>query len=177
MHDKTGFYRHKRRKMKRTFIIGCLAVVFLDQVTKYIIRSSMEIFSSIAVIKDVFKITYIENNGIAFGLMGGSDNPVKKWFLIAVVLFAIVMITVYWIVNMKDSFLFNLSCGFIVGGAIGNLIDRILRGSVTDFIEIGYKDLTWPVFNMADTFVTIGIFLFAVYFLFFESKKDASHPV
>lgn len=160
--------------MKRTFVISVFFVVILDQVTKYLIRNSMKIFDSIIIIKDILKITYIENTGISFGLLGGADNPVKRWALVAVVSIAVIMITVYWILNIKNSFLFNLSCGLIVGGAFGNLIDRILKGSVTDFIEVGYKDLTWPVFNMADTFVSIGVFLFVVYFIFFEGKNGAS---
>ena len=163
--------------MKKTFVIGMLFVAILDQITKYLIRTSMKIFDSIIIIPDIFKITYIENTGISFGLLGGAENPVKRWALVAFVSVAAIMITVYWILNMKNSFLFNLSCGLIVGGAIGNLIDRILKGSVTDFIEVGYKELTWPVFNIADTFVSIGVFLFIIYFAFFEGKKDASNTV
>ncbi len=160
--------------MKKTFVISVLFVAVLDQISKYLIKTSMKLFDSIVIIPDIFRITYIENTGISFGLLGGAENPVKRWVLVAVVSIATIMITVYWILNMKNSFLFNLSCGLIVGGAIGNLIDRILKGSVTDFIEVGYRELTWPVFNIADTFVSIGVFLFVIYYLFFEGKKDAS---
>ncbi len=163
--------------MKRTFIISALFVFVSDQLSKYFIRETMKLFDSIVVIKDFFRITYIENTGISFGLLGGADNPVKRWILVAIVSIAAIMIIVYWILNMKNSFLFNLSCGLIVGGATGNLTDRILKGSVTDFIEVGYKDLTWPVFNMADTFVTIGVILFVVYYLFYERREDASDSV
>lgn len=163
--------------MKRTFIISVFLVAFLDQITKYLIRSSMKIFDSIIIIKDIFKIIYIENTGISFGLLGGAENPIKRWTLVAIVSIAAIMITFYWILNMNKNFLFNLSCGFIVGGAIGNLIDRILKGSVTDFIEIGYKEITWPVFNMADTFVSLGVFFFMIYYIFYEGKKDASNSV
>lgn len=159
--------------MKRIFVMSVFFVVLLDQVTKYLIRGSMKIFNSMIIIKDFFKITYIENTGISFGLLGGADNPVKRWTLVAVVSFAVIMIIVYWALFIKNSLLFNLSCGLIVGGAFGNLIDRIFKGSVTDFIEIGYKDLTWPVFNIADTFISIGVFLFVIYFIFLEGKNDA----
>jgi|DewCreStandDraft_4_1066084.scaffolds.fasta_scaffold02802_22 signal peptidase II len=160
--------------MKRIFFISAFLVIVIDQITKYLIRTSMKMFDAVLIIKDIFQITYIENTGISFGLLGGSENPVKRWTLVAIVSVAAIMITCYWLFNRKNNILFDLSCGFIVGGAIGNLIDRIIKGSVTDFIEIGYKEITWPVFNMADTFVSIGVFLFFIYYVLYEVKQNAS---
>ena len=160
--------------MKRIFFISAFLVIVIDQITKYLIRTSMKMFDAVLIIKDIFQITYIENTGISFGLLGGAENPVKRWALVAIVSVAVIMITCYWLLNRKNNILFDLSCGFIVGGAIGNLIDRIIKGSVTDFIEIGYKEITWPVFNMADTFVSIGVFLFFIYYVLYEVKQNAS---
>ncbi|MCX8093321.1 MAG: signal peptidase II [Candidatus Goldbacteria bacterium] len=163
--------------MKKTFILSLLTVFAIDQISKYFIRTTMEVFDSFIVVKDFFRITYIENTGISFGLFGGAENPLKRWILVILVSIAAISIIIYWFLNMKNSFLFNLSCGFIVGGAFGNLTDRILKGSVTDFIEVGYKELTWPVFNMADTFVTIGVILFIIHYFFYERKENASGSI
>ena len=152
-----------------------LLVIFLDQNVKFLIRSGMKEYQSIAVIKDFFHITYIENFGIAFGIFGQEANPLKKYLLLLVVLTAMVIITIYWLKYSSHHILFDLACGLILGGAAGNFIDRFVRGSVTDFLEFGIKTHRFPVFNIADASVSIGVALFIFYIIFIsEAKKTAS---
>lgn len=155
----------------RTFIIAAVLASGLDQFVKYVIKSQMKLYDAIWVIKDFFKITYIENSGVAFGMFSQMAHPAVRWILVGVISLAGIGITIYWAKNRKHSLLFDLACGLILGGAIGNLIDRIRLGKITDFLEFGYKDMTFPVFNVADSAVTIGVSLFII-FVLNEGKKE-----
>jgi signal peptidase II len=156
--------------MMPQFFLTAAFVIAIDQFVKFFIKTHMKLYGSITVIPHIFNITYIENFGIAFGLTGQGENQVKRWILCGVIFAAVVMIIVYWLKNRHKSFLYNFSLGLITGGAVGNLIDRVLRGSVTDFIEVGYKQLTWPVFNTADSAVSVGVCLFILYLLITKDK-------
>ena len=147
------------------FLLTAAFVVALDQLVKFLIKTHMKLYTTISVIPDIFNITYIENFGIAFGLTGQGENQLKRWILCGVIFCAIILITVYWLKHMRKSFLFNFSLGLITGGAVGNLIDRTLRGSVTDFLEVGFKQLSWPVFNLADSAVSVGVCLFILHLI------------
>lgn len=160
----------------RTFLITAALTVALDQYSKFLIKATMKMYQSITVIKDVFKIIYIENSGIAFGIFNGSRNPAARWVLAGVILVAITAITYYWAKNRKSSFAFNMSCGLILGGAIGNFIDRVIIGRVTDFIEVGYREYTWPVFNVADSAVSVGVCLFILFMLMEKKVENAPGP-
>ena len=162
----------------RLFIIAASLAAGLDQLVKYLIRSHMKLYDIVWVIKDFFKITYIENTGVAFGMLGGMAQPAVRWILVAVISLASLGITIYWATNRKQSLLYDLSCGLILGGAIGNLADRIRTGRITDFLEFGYKNTTFPVFNVADSAVTVGVAFFII-FVLNEGKKgnNASGPV
>ena len=157
----------------RVFAAIAVLVPVLDQVTKHIIKTSMKMYDSITVIKDIFRITYIENTGIAFGIFNGIPHPAVRWTLASVMLVAMAAITAYWAMHRKKGFVFNLSCGLILGGAIGNFIDRVIIGRVTDFIEVGWKQYTWPVFNIADSAVSVGVCLFILFLLLEKNPAKA----
>jgi signal peptidase II len=149
----------------RVFIIAASLAAGLDQLVKYMIKTHMKLYELIWVIKDFFKITYIENSGVAFGMFGGTAQPAVRWILVGVISLASIGITFYWATNRKQSLLYDLACGLILGGAIGNLIDRIRVGRITDFLEFGYKNTTFPVFNVADSCVTVGVAFFIIFVL------------
>lgn len=163
------------------FFLTAAFVIAADQYVKFFIKTHMKLYSSITVIRDIFNITYIENFGIAFGLTGQGENKIKRWILCGVIFAAIVMIIIFWMKSKHKNFLFNFSLGLITGGAVGNLIDRTLRGSVTDFIEVGFKQQTWPVFNIADSAVSTGVCLFILYLIITKEHplevKDAPDTV
>jgi len=155
----------------RIFITAAALAAGLDQLVKFMIKSHMKLYDLFWVIRDFFKITYIENTGVAFGMLGGMPQPAVRWILVAVISMASIGIAAYWALNRKQSLIYNLSCGLILGGAIGNLIDRIRTGRITDFLEFGYKNITFPVFNVADSAVTVGVALFII-FVLNEGKKE-----
>ena len=131
---------------------GALA---LDQLTKTLTRLFMELGESIPVLGNVVRLTYIENPGIAFGIRVSSMALVTTLSIVASG-----VIVYYMIRYRREGFTVQLPLALILGGAVGNLIDRLLYGRVVDFIDIGIGDARWPAFNIADSSVTIGIVMF-----------------
>ncbi len=135
-----------------------------DQISKRMIVSSMDLHESIQIIKGFFYITYVENTGAAWGLFQGG-----RWFFIAV---TFIMLTVLFVLFFKIKHkLFRISCAMIIGGGLGNLLDRILRGSVVDFLDVYFGSYSFPVFNVSDSFVTVGTVLLCIYVIVYERSK------
>jgi signal peptidase II len=154
-------------------------IIFLDQLSKYIVKKSMYLHESIEVFGDFFRLTYIENPGMAFGIQ------LESKFLFTVLSIAASIIVLIYLIRLpNERFLFRLSLALIFGGAIGNLIDRILYGKVVDFFDVeffnisipafkfifinfpGYDLHRWPVFNVADAAVSCGMILIIWMILF-----------
>jgi len=151
----------------KTFLTTAAFVIFLDQFIKSLVKTGMKLYDSIQIIKDnILNITYIENSGISFGMLNRDYGSIQRWVLVAVVLTAMIAIVYYWARHPKQNFLYNFSCGLILGGAAGNLIDRVFNGRVVDFIEVGFKSFKYPVFNVADCGISCGVFFFILYVLF-----------
>lgn len=134
----------------------------VDQVLKIITRHSMDLNQSIPILGDWIKITYIENNGMAFGLLAG-----KQIFLIAVTFILIIAIAVAMKIY-ADRFkkVFGYSCILVIAGGLSNLFDRAVLGSVTDYIDVKY----FAIFNFADICAVVGCILLGISILFFEKK-------
>ena len=128
-----------------TFII----VVFLDVVTKLIIRETMSVGSSVE-ITPWLSITHVQNTGIAFGLL---QIPFLRWILVGLAIAIVLMIC--WSCKEKKLREHFVAWGLIAGGALGNAVDRIFFGAVTDFVNLHW----WPAFNVADSALTIGVLL------------------
>jgi signal peptidase II len=134
-------------------LLGLFAsALVLDQVTKAIVRNTMVLGQSIPVLGDFLRFTYVENPGIAFGIRLG-DGTV---FTVLSIL-ASIGILVYLITHWNDPMGVKCGLALILGGAFGNLIDRILHGKVVDFIEMSVDKYSWPVYNIADAAVVIGM--------------------
>lgn len=143
------------------FLLLAAVVVALDHLTKFIVNRSMALGHDIHILGEWVMLTHIKNPGAAFGLFPGSIVP-----LIVISVAASVVVIVMAVRAQGDRHRI-LPLGLILGGAVGNLIDRILLGRVTDFINVGIPDgPRWPVFNVADSAVTIGVAIlaFGVYF-------------
>jgi signal peptidase II len=140
--------------MLASLIIAAVVLV-IDQLSKIAVVSGMEVSQSIPVIQDVLHMTYVQNRGMAFGLF--SDNRmlfmIPTVVLIAAVVFAIVKLG-------KKNKVLDVSLGLILGGGIGNMIDRVARGFVVDFVDFCAFDFWQWVFNVADSAVVVGAFLF-----------------
>jgi len=136
-----------------------ILIVVADQLSKFIIVKNVEMGEMIEVIKNFFYITYIRNRGAAWSILQNG-----RYFFIVLTIIASLII-IYLLLKSKNR-VYSLALSFILGGAIGNLIDRIVVGSVVDFLEFHFWSYRFPVFNVADTFVTIGTILLAYYLIF-----------
>ena len=141
-----------------------LLVVLLDYITKRIVSGNMVLYQSIPVIKGVFNITYVKNTGASFGMMAGA-----RWFFVAVTVILIAAVIYYAVKNKITDKLFLVSASFVVGGGIGNLIDRIATGAVVDFFD--FCLINFAIFNVADCFVVVGAILMAIYYIKEEKTK------
>ena len=143
------------------WVIIIAACVILDQLTKWIVVNSMELYESIVLIPKVFSFTYIPNYGAAWGIFSE-----QRWVFMLVTSVALIIMPIILYRYRKVHFLFNLSLSLFIGGAIGNMIDRVFVGYVVDFLEFTF--INYPVFNVADIFVVFGAGIMIVYALFFD---------
>ena len=134
-------------------------IVLLDQISKLIVDRTMPLNYSISVIEDFFNLTYIRNTGAAFGIFAGSSAALRQPFLILFSLLAIgfIIMMLRRLPEAEKGLMVALT--FILGGALGNLIDRLLYGEVIDFLDFYWSRFHWPAFNVADSFITVGVTL------------------
>lgn len=125
-----------------------LIVIIIDQLTKFLVRVNFQLNESVALIKNIFHLTYINNFGAGFGLL-----QQQRLILVFISLFVIGIILYYFDRIKEKEKLLQFLVGFILGGTIGNLIDRLAFGYVIDFLDFQ----VWPIFNIADSFVVIGV--------------------
>lgn len=137
--------------MKKTLLVA-LVVLLIDQASKIVVRTFIKLGTSIPIIRRVLYLTYRRNSGAAFGILAG-----HRFFFIIASLIVIAVIIIY--ARELESGFLRFSFGLILGGAVGNMVDRILYGWVTDFIEFKFFP---PVFNVADAALVIGVGLFAL---------------
>ena len=147
-------------------IIVMISVLFLDQLSKYLVIKNMYIGQSIEVLGNFFKIHYIENDGAAFSSFSG-----MKVILIGIPIVVLTIATIYMIKNIKKSVFQNISLSLVISGGIGNLIDRIAKASVTDMFSFSIFP---PIFNVADIAVTVGCAMILLYVLFFENPEKGN---
>jgi signal peptidase II len=144
----------------RILSITAAIIVALDQATKLYIDHSFRLYESVTVIENLFNITYVRNQGAAFGIL--SESAYRIPFFITVSLVAAVGIL--WYLSRlgadKKKAVFALS--LIFAGALGNLIDRIRFGEVIDFLDVHWHQYHWPAFNMADSAITVGVALLLI---------------
>ncbi len=149
------------------FYLAAFLTLIFDQFTKYLIAIKMFPGQSIPIIKNVLHLTYVQNKGAAFGLLYG-----KQEFLI-IVGAILILLLFYFYFKLEMGGWIQLPLGFIIGGSFGNIIDRIFRHYVVDFIDFRF----WPVFNIADTMINVGVFLTILYLIFNKEKKHASNSI
>jgi signal peptidase II len=130
-------------------------VVAIDQASKLLVDASMQLHESIPLIPS-FQLTYLRNQGAAFSLLSEAGGW-QRWFFIALATVASVAISI-WLKRLPTNHRFE-ACAWalVLGGALGNLIDRIAYGYVIDFLDVYYGDWHWPAFNIADSAITIGV--------------------
>ncbi len=158
------------------FTWPALAVLILDQVTKAIVLRTMAVHTAIPVIDGFFNLVHVRNRGMAFGIFNRLQGELGFYLLVAATLGAIAVL-ITWVVRLpaeETTFLLGLS--LVMGGALGNLTDRLRHREVVDFLDFHLGPYHWPAFNTADTAITAGIFWIAGCLLFKRPPADPRPP-
>lgn len=146
-----------------------LAVIAFDQLTKAWVRAALDVNESVRVLGEWVRITYIHNEGAAFGLHVGEHSSLV--FLILAVAASALVLYLYLTTSSGER-LQRIALALILGGALGNIIDRIRWNMVVDFVQVGVGGHYWPIFNVADSAVTVGALLLAWAYLFRPARSQ-----
>ena len=147
---------------KSTYLLLSLAVVVADQWSKWLVEKHLPLHQPMEVIPGLLNFTHVQNTGVAFGMFAANGSVAGTAILTALGLLALSVVGVYfWRTSHQDALMLG-SLSLILGGAIGNLLDRIAAGSVTDFIDAYVGTYHWHTFNIADSAITVGICLMAL---------------
>ena len=143
-------------------------IVIIDQISKYLIRSTMELHETIPLIKDFFHLTYVSNDGMAFGINFPGGIYI---FTIASFILTIFLVGYLWY-ERKSNIILRISLALIIAGAIGNFIDRAMYQEVVDMFDFIFWGYHWYIFNVADSAVTVGMIIYLIYSFFLQPKKQ-----
>jgi signal peptidase II len=150
------------RRHKLRFLFVSLAVLVLDQWTKWLVELHLPSQAAHPLIPGFLNLTHVRNTGVAFGLFAAQGTTNGSWLLTLLGLAALTAVGVYfWFTPSRDRLLLS-ALALVVGGAVGNLVDRVISGAVTDFIDVYVGAHHWPAFNVADSAISIGIALMAI---------------
>jgi len=154
------------------YFFTALSILLLDQLTKLMVVHSMRLYESIPVIDGFFYITSHRNRGAAFGILQN-----KQWLFI-IITFIVIGFVIYYLWQLKNEQpLMSFSFSWILGGAIGNLVDRLKTGEVVDFLHFQFGSYHFPIFNVADSAIVCGVVILIIFTIFHspvESKETLS---
>ncbi len=162
------------------------AVILLDQFTKYWITLKLPVGGKITVLKNYFDIVHVRNQGAAFGMLSQWDSGIREWFFYGVSILAMLALFFLYRKSKENERRIHIPLALILGGAIGNLIDRVTRGDVVDFLRFHWQNkvadlpyfgkvfLSWPSFNVADIAITCGAIYLVIVILLFETRTKGS---
>lgn len=170
----------KKNRYVKYFFLCLLTVILtmLDQLSKYLVVNKLDLNKTYSIVKYVFSFEYLENKGIAFGMLSG------KMVLINIFVIIISLFIIYFVVILEKSINKNnklfakftflqIICSFLVAGALGNIIDRLRLGYVVDFIKFDF--INFPTFNVADCYVTVSVVLLFIMIMFFVSEEELDY--
>ena len=146
-------------------LLTVLAVVVADQVSKMLVVRYIPLNAEVEFIPFFINLTHVENEGASFGMLSG-----HRWIFLLFSAIAIIGIIIFLVKQHKRHTLLTISLSFILGGGIGNMIDRIFRTAVVDFFEFTF--VRFAIFNVADMFITFGAILLGVYAIFYDKKVE-----
>ena len=157
----------------RYVLLALLAAttIILDQASKAYIMGTMRLHESIPIIPGFFSLTYIRNPGAAFGILASSSSSFRLLFFALTSLFALVLLGTIFFRLRQDDWVGQLSIAGILGGAVGNLLDRVRLGEVIDFLDCYVEGYHWPAFNVADAAISVGVFFLILHFAL--EKKES----
>ena len=140
-----------------TFYLIALGVIILDRITKLAIVQALRLGQGIPVVPGFFDIVFILNPGAAFGFLATLSDQVRNPFFILISVLAVILIVFYHARYLRSRRLVSVALGLVLGGALGNLIDRLHYGMVVDFLDVHVGPYHWPAFNVADSAISIGV--------------------
>lgn len=166
-----------RERFMRPFELGTIAVVIiLDQITKALIRANLAVGESVTIIPGFMDLSHVQNTGAAFGMLNDVDFPGKPIVMVAIAGIALLAIAAYGAQLGFHERLARLGLALILGGAVGNLLDRAIAGHVVDFVDVYWRDVHFWAFNVADAAISVGAVLVILDTLG-VGRRHASHPV
>lgn len=160
-----------RKNLPYLVFISCF--LFLDQATKWLVAREIPLYGSRTVIPGFFNLTHIRNKGAIFGFFSHSGNRLVSLALVAAALVALGLVLYYFIKTPASERGMKLALSLILAGALGNQVDRVVRGYVTDFLDLYVRNRHWPFFNIADSCISIGAVLL---FIMILTRKPACSP-
>jgi signal peptidase II len=143
--------------MRRLEIWIPIVVVALDQGTKALVRAGLAVSETLVVVPGFMNLTHVRNTGAAFGMFNAADFPYKTLMLATIAFAGLVLLGFYAAQLPREQFLARLGLALILGGAAGNLIDRLVEGSVVDFVDVYFGTWHFWAFNVADSAITVGV--------------------
>ena len=164
-------FRFQRRL---PYIVLAAVTLALDRWTKALIQKRFDLNESISVIDGLFNITYVRNTGVAFGIFDPLSLPAKSVLLSVFTAVAAVVVITYSVRSSLRNRLLQFALALVLGGALGNLYDRLAYGYVVDFLEFYVRTYHWPSFNVADSAISIGVILLALEILRNEAPSRTS---
>jgi len=155
------------------FITSASFIFFLDRVTKNIISSTLEPYRTLKVIGNFFRLTRVHNYGISFGILNYANNPVATRIILLIFSILALAFLIWMYIKSSERIIERVAIGLILGGAAGNLIDRFNPGFVIDFLDFGINNLRFFTFNIADSGITIGLFILIILMIIDEKKSKS----
>ena len=162
--------------MRPAELVAIGTIVAVDQLTKFLVRSMIPLYSKRVIIPQFLDVTHVQNTGAAFGVLNAADFPYKSALMIGIATLALVAISLYARQLGSHEKLSRYGLALILGGAFGNLIDRAFAGYVVDFVDVYWGEAHFWAFNVADAAITIGAVLVLFEMIGF-GRRHASHPV
>ena len=142
-----------------TFYLIAVAIILLDQATKRVIVGTLQLGQGLPIVPGFFDLVFVLNPGAAFSFLATLPDSVRNPFFITISVTAVILILVYRTRHLQQHELASLSLALVLGGAIGNLIDRLRYGMVVDFLLVHVYEYHWPAFNVADAAISLGVTL------------------
>lgn len=164
---------NKPRIYLKTAWIVAISILFFDQILKLLVQNTFSFQEKINIIPGLFNIVYVLNKGAAFGILNNSGLNWQSYLFISISCTTILVVVYLLHFSTKQSSFFYLGLGAILGGALGNLIDRIRIGMVIDFLDFYWRSFHWPAFNLADAAISLGAISLLI--SFYRRDKNVTH--
>ena len=158
------------------FLLVLAAVVALDQAAKWLVARSLDLHEYVPLVDGLLSLSHVRNRGAAFGLLSDAELPHQSVLLAVMSLAALGAIAFYFVRLPPSARLPRLALALVLGGALGNLVDRVRLGYVVDFIHVYWKQHQWPDFNVADSAITIGVTLLVLDILRSPGTEPSGKP-